>query len=96
MREGVILYVFPYECVNFNELGDDYVGVGIERENAGAPFESMSHVVSSTLVKWPINQITMLDGSPLQHSMFPLVVCMLNMDMYLSNEDNDGNVTNAG
>ena len=53
VNEGVILSVFPYECVNFNELGDDYVGVGIKRANACAPFESRSHAVSITLVKWP-------------------------------------------
>lgn len=29
--EGVILYVFPYDFINFEQLGDDCVGVGIEK-----------------------------------------------------------------
>ena len=65
VNEGCILYVFPYECVNFQELGNDYVGVGIERANFNTKFEVIAPVNSITLVKWPIKQITMLDGSPL-------------------------------
>lgn len=82
VNEGFILYVFPYECVNFQELGDDCVGVGIERANASTPLEFLSQEDSITLVKWPIKEMTMLDGSPLQHYVL-LMECMLNMDMYI-------------
>ena len=92
LNEGVILYVFPYECVNFQELGDDCVGVGIERENASAPFETMSQVGSITLVKWPIKQMTMLDGCPLQR--YVPLHGMHAEHGHVSNEDNDGYVTN--
>lgn len=93
LNEGVILYVFSYECVNLQELRDDCVGVGIERENASAPFETMSQVGSITLAKWPIKQMTMLDGSPLQRYV-PLDGMHAECG-HVSNEDNDGYVTNA-
>ena len=43
------------------------MGVGIERANFNTKFEAIAPVDSNTLVKWPIKQITMLDGSPLQY-----------------------------
>ena len=92
LNEGVILYVFPYECVNFQELGDDCVGVGIERANASTPFEPLSTVGSITLVKCPIQQTTMLDGSPLQR--YVPLDGMHAEHGHVSNEDNDGYVTN--
>ncbi|RYA68080.1 hypothetical protein DD595_25735, partial [Enterobacter cloacae complex sp. 4DZ3-17B2] len=64
MNEGTILYVFPHDYVNFQELGPDCVGVGIERENAS--IDDVVEVGSITLLKWPIKQTTMLNGSPLQ------------------------------
>ena len=57
------MYVFPFECVNFQQLGDDSVGVAIESANG---IEIMPQLDSITLVKWPIKQVMMLDGSPLQ------------------------------
>ena len=63
ISQRTILYVFPFECVNFQQLGDECVGVAIESTNE---FQTMPQVDSITLVKWPIKQLTMLDGSPLQ------------------------------
>lgn len=64
VNEGIILYVFPDDYVNFQELGLDCVGVAIERANARNDY--VIETSSLILVKWPIKQITMLDGSPLQ------------------------------
>ena len=50
----------------FSKLNDDFVGVGVERANTSTSFDALSEVGSITLVKWPIDQITMLDGRPLQ------------------------------
>ena len=65
VNEGTILYVFPNDYVNFQELGLDCVGVAIERANASNDY--VVEIGSLNLVmKWPIKQITLLDGSPLQ------------------------------
>ena len=85
VNEGTILYVFLHDYVNFQELGHDCVGVGIEMENVS--IHDVVEVGSITLVKWPIKQTTMLDGSPLQ--------CFVPADgMHARNEDvsNDENV----
>ena len=86
MNQGIILYVFPFECVNLQQLGDDCVGVAIESANDAKQVDSI------TLVKWPIKQVTMLDGSPLQRYV-PLNDMRTEHDD-VSNEGNDGNVTN--
>ena len=88
INQGIILYVFPFECVNLQQLGDDCVGVAIESANDA---ETMSQVNSITLVKWPIKQLTMLDGSPLQRYV-PLNGMHFEHDD-VSNEGNEGNVT---
>ena len=87
ISQGTILYVFPFECVNFQQLGDDCVGVAIESANE---FECMPQVDSITLVKWPIKQLTMMDGSPLQRYV-PLSGMHADHDD-VCNEDIDGNV----
>ena len=66
VNKKFILYVFPHECVNFQQLNDDFVGVGVERANASTSFDALLEVGSITLVRWPIDQITMLNGRPLQ------------------------------
>ena len=89
INQGIILYVFPFECVNFQQLGDDCVGVAIKSANE---FESMPQVDSITLVKWPIKQLTMMDGSPLQCYVPLNGMHDEHADVY--NEDNHANVTN--
>ena len=65
------------------------MGVAIESANE---FETMLQVDSITLVKWPIKQLTMMDGSPLQ------CYVPLNGMHYehsdVCNKDNHANVTN--
>ena len=89
INQGTILYVLPFECVNFQQLGDECVGVAIESRNE---FQTMPQVDSITLVKWPIKQLTMLDGSPLQR-----YVPLNGMHFELANvcnEDTNGDVAN--
>ena len=88
VNQGIILYVFPFECVNFQQLGDDSVGVAIESANG---VEIMPQLDSITLVKWPIKQVMMLDGSPLQRYV-PLDNMHARHDN-VSNEENDAHVT---
>ena len=85
INQGIILYVFPFECVNLQQLGDDCVGVAIESADDA---KTMSQVDSITLVKWPIKLLTMLDGSPLQRYV-PLNGVHVEHDD-VSNEGNDG------
>ena len=67
MYKGLILYVLLENCVNFEQLDENCVGVAVERivsqEHAS---ENGSTIDSINLIKWPIKQITMLDESPLQ------------------------------
>ena len=60
--EGVYMYVFPYDSVNFELLGDNNVGVGVDGTFDGEASAPMEVVYSIRLVIWPIEQITMLDG----------------------------------
>ena len=92
INQGTILYVFPFECVNFQQLGDECVGVAIESANE---FQTMPQVDSITLVKWPIKQLTMLDESPLQRYVplngmhfEPANVCNEDTHGYVGNEVN--------
>ena len=63
--KGVIMYVFPYDPVNFSLLGDDCVGVVVERMHGNISSDNVCHIYSITLVKWTFKQVTMLDKSPL-------------------------------
>ena len=54
-------------------------------------FESMPQVDSITLVKWPIEQLMMLDGIPLQ--CYVPLNGMSFLHANVCNEDIDGNVT---
>ena len=42
VNEGLIVYVFPYEWVHFEQLGEECVGVTIERKHASMSSENMS------------------------------------------------------
>ena len=93
VNERFILYVFPHECVIFQQLNDDFMGVGVERANARTPSDALSEVGSVTLVRWPIDQITMLDGRPLQR--YVLLNGMQGEQGHVSNVDDDENVANV-
>ena len=63
------------------------MSVAIESANE---FESMPQVDSITLVKWPLKQLTMMDGSPLQR--YVPLSGMHADHVDVCNEDIDGNV----
>ena len=50
-NEGLTLYVFPYELVNFEQLDEECVGVAIERTHANVLSENTPYVGSINLVK---------------------------------------------
>ena len=67
MHKGFILYVFLDNCVNFQQLGEECVGVALEHMDGMTINNDVSSNVDSIhLVKWPIKQITTLDKLPLQ------------------------------
>ena len=67
MHKGFILYVFPDNCVNFEQLGEDCIGVALEHMDRITTKNDVSNDVDSIhLVKWPIKQTTTLDKLPLQ------------------------------
>ena len=86
INQGIILYVFPFECVKLQQLGDDCVGVAIESANDA---ETMSQVDTITLVKRPIKQLTMLAVAT------PIPLNGMHVEhVDVSNEVNDGNIFN--
>lgn len=67
MHKGLILCVFSDNCVNFEQLGEECVGVALEHVDADVSCNvSVANVDIISLVKWPIKQITTLDNIPLQ------------------------------
>ena len=65
MAEGVVMYVYPFDSVNFKELGEDNIGIGIETSYGGEPNLSINDVCSINLVSWPIKRVTTMDGKSL-------------------------------
>ena len=65
MAEGVVMYVYPFDSVNFKELGEDNIGIGIETSYGGEPNLSINDVCSINLVSWPIKRVTTVDGKSL-------------------------------
>ena len=63
--EVIIMYVYPHDLVNFAILGDDSIGIGIEGELEAELQPSMCDIGSIGLIKWPIKQVTILDGHTL-------------------------------
>ena len=60
------MYVCPFDPVNFNELGEDNIGIGLETSYDGDTNVFLDNVCSITLVSWPIKQVTTMDGKLLQ------------------------------
>ena len=55
MHKGLILYVFPNNCVNFEQLGEECVGVALEHMDRITTKDDVSNDVDSIhLVKWLI------------------------------------------
>ena len=67
MHKGLILYVFLDNCVYFEQLGEECVGVALEHMDKSTTKNDVSNDVDNIhLVKWPIKKITTLDKLPLQ------------------------------
>ena len=67
MHKGFVLYVFPDNCVNFEQLGEDCIGVALKHMERITTKNDVSNYVDTIhLVKWPIKQTTTLDKLPLQ------------------------------
>ena len=56
------MYVCPFDSINFSELGEDNIGIGIEKSYGGDDSASLADVCSITLVSWPIKRVTTMDG----------------------------------
>ena len=65
VAEGVVMYVCPFDLINFSELGKDNIGIGIETSYGGDDSVSLADVCSITLVSWPIKRVTTMDGKSL-------------------------------
>ncbi|MCO5602948.1 hypothetical protein L7F22_057089 [Adiantum nelumboides] len=66
VAEGVVMYVCPFDSVNFGELGEDNIGIGIETSYADeAIIFAEASVCSINLVCWPIKRVTAMDGKAL-------------------------------
>ncbi|MCO5550484.1 hypothetical protein L7F22_003971, partial [Adiantum nelumboides] len=66
VAEGVVMYVCPFDSVNFGELGEDNIGIGIETSYADeATIFAEASVCSINLVCWPIKRVTTMDGKAL-------------------------------
>ena len=50
------MYVCPFDSVNFSELGEDNIGIGIETSYGGDDSVSLANVYTITLVSWPIKK----------------------------------------
>ena len=59
------MYVCPFDLVNFSEIDEDNIGIGIETSYGGDDNVSLANVCSITLVSWPIKRVTTLDGKSL-------------------------------
>lgn len=91
VAKGYILLAFPYEAIEFEELGDEHVGVTISKIHANLDKESNNIACSNSslesmnvqLLRWPIKQVTFEDGSALLDTMaFDSVECQ-NQDFKL-------------
>ena len=65
VAEGVVMYVSPFDSVNFKELGEENIGIGIEASYDGDTSFSLDNVCSITLVSWPIKRVTTMIGKSL-------------------------------
>ena len=65
VAEGVVMYVCPFDSINFSELGEDNIGIGIETSYGGDDSVPLADVCNITLVSWPIKRVTAMDGKSL-------------------------------
>ncbi|KAI5078289.1 hypothetical protein GOP47_0005960 [Adiantum capillus-veneris] len=63
---GAILLSFPYEVIDYEVLGEEDLGVVVNKAyNEGTRTSASDSLDCITLVRWPIKRLTFQDGSPL-------------------------------
>ncbi len=69
LGNGVILLALPYEVINFDLLGEEDVGVVVDKSynNESAGTCTTDDLDCINLVRWPIKRLTFEDGTPLIH-----------------------------
>ncbi len=65
VAEGIIMYVNPFDLINFDVLGDDNIGIGIETSFDSEFSMSVDDICSVNLISWPIKRVTTMDGKSL-------------------------------
>ena len=65
VAKGIIMYVYPFDSINFDVLGDDNIGIGIETSFDSEVNMSINDICSINLISWPIKRVTMMDGKSL-------------------------------
>lgn len=65
MGEGIIFYMMPFDAIQFGVLGEECVGVGVEKMNDVGSITLGKDVDSITLLRWPIDQLTTHDKKSL-------------------------------
>ena len=65
VAEGIIMYVNPFDLINFDVLGDDNIGIGIETSFDSEVSMSIDDICSVNLISWPIKRVTTMDGKSL-------------------------------
>ena len=59
------MYVYPFDPINFDVLGDDNIGIGIETSFDSEVSMSVDDICSINLIRWPIKRVTTMDGKSL-------------------------------
>ena len=62
VAEGVIMYVYPFDPINFDVLGDDNIGIGIETSFDSEVNMSVDDIFSINLIS---KRVTTMDGKSL-------------------------------
>ena len=65
VAKGIIVYVYPFDSINFDVLGDDNIGIGIKTSFDSEFNMSINDICSINVISWPIKRVTMMDGKSL-------------------------------
>ncbi|MCO5584007.1 hypothetical protein L7F22_037926 [Adiantum nelumboides] len=66
LGNGVLLLALPYEVINFELLGEEDVGIVVNKSyNESARTCTSDDLDCINLVRWPIKRVTFEDGTPL-------------------------------
>ncbi|KAJ7549271.1 hypothetical protein O6H91_07G047200 [Diphasiastrum complanatum] len=95
--EGYILLAYPHEAIDYKELGNDHVGITISKIYGNLIYQNdnVAHEVNAVenihiqLLKWPITQVTLEDGSKLiDHQQEDDIIFYLTRTRYVINYEN--------